>query len=62
MVVQGNADSFVVGVDLHDRFFIGWGAEKPLHIIAEPIGFSGYAQSVLIKLAIPVLVMKQDNG
>src|SRR5512134_3315298 len=60
MVDQDNANSFV-GVDLHDRFFEGWGAEKPPHIITEPIRFSGYTQGVRIKLAIPVLVMKQDN-
>src|SRR4051812_14829748 len=61
MVDQSNANSSVAGSDLHDGFFVGWGAEKPLHIIAEPIGFGWYAQSVLIKLAVPVLIMKQDN-
>jgi hypothetical protein len=60
MVDQDNANSFVA-VDLHDCFFEGWRAEKPPHIIAESIRFSGYTQSVRIKLAIPVLVMKQDN-
>jgi hypothetical protein len=49
MVDQDNANSFVA-VDLHDCFFEGWGAKKPLHIITEAIGFSGYTQSVRIKL------------
>ena len=61
-MIENDADSIVAGGNLHDCFSEGWGAKKPLHVIAEPIGFSGDAQHVLIKLAIPVLVMEQDNS
>jgi len=62
MIDEDDANSFVAAGDLHDCLSEGRGAKKPLHVIAEPIGFSGDAQHVLIKLAIPVLVMEQDNS
>ena len=62
MIDQSNANSFVAGIDFHNRFFEVWRAEKPTDIIAESIGFGRHAQSILIELAISVLVVKQDNG